>query len=301
MTTMPKHAGAGISTYALYSEKPSSTDPEFIHIEDIKSRARLFNWKIGVHVHPRMFQLLYIRSGYARVIIDGCDQEVDTPCVISLPPGVPHGFEFARDETQGFVVTVSQMLLLDENFQRRYPFHEEMMRNANIIPLQENPGDVLFFDQVMQQLVDEYGQEQVGKKPMFEWFLYCLLMRLGRCAHEWRKPVIEDRYEQRHRRLCQLIEKHYRQHLPHAEYANMLCTTTVGLNRACQAVTGKSLSELIQDRLILEAQRCLIYSSATVAQIAYELGFSEPAYFSRFFKRRIGSSPREFREKRDGR
>ena len=134
---------------------------------------------------------------------------------------------------------------------------------------------------------------------MFEWFLYCLLMRLGRRVHDWRKPAVEDRYEQRHRRLCGLIEKHYREHLPHTEYASKLCTTTVGLNRACQAVTGKCLSELIQDRLVLEAQRCLIYSSATVAQIAYGLGFSDPAYFSRFFKRRVGSSPRAFREKRD--
>jgi AraC family transcriptional activator of pobA len=53
---------------------------------------------------------------------------------------------------------------------------------------------------------------------------------------------------------------------------------------------------LVQDRKMLEARRALLYSNMTVAEIAYHLGFDEPAYFTRVFTRHAGVSPRSFRE-----
>ncbi|MEJ2037048.1 MAG: helix-turn-helix domain-containing protein, partial [Maritimibacter sp.] len=60
-------------------------------------------------------------------------------------------------------------------------------------------------------------------------------------------------------------------------------------------VTGKTAGALIQDRLTLEAQRLLTYTNASAAMVASELGFQDPAYFARFFKRRTGLSPIGFR------
>ena len=73
---------SGISTYSLYSEAPSLKDPEFFHIEDIKSRARLFNWNIGIHSHPRMFQLVYVHSGAVRAHLDGQEHAFEGPCLL---------------------------------------------------------------------------------------------------------------------------------------------------------------------------------------------------------------------------
>lgn len=288
-----------ISTYALYSEAQSLSDPEFIHIEDIKSRARLFDWTINIHVHPKMFQLVYVQSGPARVHIDGAEQAVEAPCIISVPPSVVHGFEFVREVTVGYVVTVSQLMLLEEQFQRDFPFHEEMMRSAQIISLRNQTEDVEFIDQVVRQLDQEYHNHRTGKKQMFEWLLYSLLLKLGRNVQASHKSTEESRYEERYRKLCQLIEQHYREHQPSSFYASQLRTTAIGLNRACNALAGKSLTDLLHDRLILEAQRLLIYSSVPVSLIGYDLGFGDPAYFSRFFKRIVGVSPRAFREMRD--
>ncbi len=299
MNVKTRHSGSPISTYALYSEAPSGSDPEFFHIEDIKSRARLFSWTINIHVHPRMFQLIYVRNGSVRVHIDGEEQQLTAPCVITVPQSVVHGFEFERDITVGYVVTVSQLLLMEERFQRSFPFHDEMMRGAQIITLQDQPRDVEFIEQVIGQLDEEYRNNRTGKQQMFEWLLFSLLIKLGRHVSANDEPQVEDRYEERYRHLCQLIEKHYREHRPNSFYAEQLRTTTIGLNRASQALAGKSLSELIHDRLILEAQRMLIYSSVPVSLIAYDLGFSDPAYFSRFFKRRVGAAPSAFRDHRD--
>jgi AraC family transcriptional activator of pobA len=60
-------------------------------------------------------------------------------------------------------------------------------------------------------------------------------------------------------------------------------------------VAGKSAFEIGQDRLMLEACRKLTYAPSSIATIAYELGFQDPAYFSRLFRKRLGVTPGEFR------
>ncbi|VFS83347.1 L-rhamnose operon regulatory protein rhaS [Kluyvera cryocrescens] len=54
---------------------------------------------------------------------------------------------------------------------------------------------------------------------------------------------------------------------------------------------------MLHQRLLLEAKRSLLYTSMTVSQISDYLGFSDATYFSRFFRRATGFSPRDFREK----
>ena len=95
-----------------------------------------------------------------------------------------------------------------------------------------------------------------------------------------------------------LLEDKYKSHWPVEKYADALGLTPARLNRICHAITEKTAGLLIQDRLTLEAQRLLIYTNATSSMVASELGFHDPAYFARFFKRRTGLSPIEFRKQR---
>ena len=110
---------------------------------------------------------------------------------------------------------------------------------------------------------------------------------------------VEDREAGRRRalflRFRRLVEAEYRSHWPVARYAAEMAMSPARLNRLCKAVAGKPAGELVLDRLALEARRHLTYSAAGAAQIAYDLGFEDPAYFSRFFKRRCGLSPMRFR------
>jgi len=80
-----------------------------------------------------------------------------------------------------------------------------------------------------------------------------------------------------------------------ARYADRLGLTPERLNRMTRAETGQSALDLVHERLAREACRRLTYVAAPIARLAAELGFDDPAYFCRFFKRRIGKSPRDFR------
>jgi AraC family transcriptional activator of pobA len=87
----------------------------------------------------------------------------------------------------------------------------------------------------------------------------------------------------------------YKEQWQVGQYAEALRVTPTRLNRLCLKLSGKSAFDMTQDRLMLEACRKLTYVPAGMASIAYELGFQDPAYFSRLFKKRIGVTPKEFR------
>ena len=83
-----------------------------------------------------------------------------------------------------------------------------------------------------------------------------------------------------------------------AAYAQALALTQTTLNRLCRQFSGKGALDLIQERLVIAARRHLIYTDASVEAIAYGLGFQDPAYFSRFFKRHTAMAPGRFRQAR---
>ncbi len=92
------------------------------------------------------------------------------------------------------------------------------------------------------------------------------------------------------------VEKDYKKEHSTTYYANILYVSPDHLNRTFKAKTGKTAKEYIQSRIITEAKRLLYFSNSTNKEIAYELGFSEPANFSAFFKRHTQSSPLHFKK-----
>ena len=82
-----------------------------------------------------------------------------------------------------------------------------------------------------------------------------------------------------------------------SEFAQELKITPVHLNRICQAVKGKTAQQIVQAHTIRKAHNYLLYTSLSVAEIAYELQFVDPGYFTRFFRKQTGLSPGAYRAK----
>ncbi|MGB1090763.1 MAG: helix-turn-helix domain-containing protein [Oceanobacter sp.] len=289
-----------IARYHLYSESPGHSDPEFVHIEDIPSRARLFDWSLGAHTHPGMFQVVYIACGKASIDLDGQVFEHNGPCFVGVPAGVVHSFEFERDLTQGWVLTASNQLLQEEHFLRDAPFRQSLLGTAQAVELSHEPDSALRqIDDLLEQLNDEFLHPGAGQRALLSSLLQSLLIRFGRIlAARSRQHQPTGLQENRYDQLMQLIEQHFREHWPVSRYAEVLNTTVSSLNRTCNQLAGQTAGDLIQSRLVLESQRLLIYTSVPVSQIGYELGFVDPAYFSRFFRKHMKVSPTDFRLKR---
>jgi AraC family transcriptional activator of pobA len=97
------------------------------------------------------------------------------------------------------------------------------------------------------------------------------------------------------RRFEALLERHYTEHWSVADYARHLAVSPTHLSRVARGATGQPASRLIEERLVREARRNLVYTNLPVSTVAYALGFADPAYFTRVFQRATGLSPREFR------
>ncbi|MEN7551248.1 helix-turn-helix transcriptional regulator [Rapidithrix thailandica] len=93
-----------------------------------------------------------------------------------------------------------------------------------------------------------------------------------------------------------LVEQHHSYWHSASQYADALNITADHLNRTIKGLTGKTIKEYLQSRIMVSAKRLLYFSDATTKEIAYQLGFSEPANFSAFFKKNAGVSPTQFRK-----
>ncbi|MES2629809.1 MAG: helix-turn-helix transcriptional regulator [Bacteroidota bacterium] len=91
------------------------------------------------------------------------------------------------------------------------------------------------------------------------------------------------------------LEQHFRTEKSVNAYASKLKLSEKHLNRVVRSSLGRSVSELISERVVLEARRLLVHSGMNVSEIAIELGFADVSYFVRFFRKHSGVTPLEFR------
>lgn len=96
--------------------------------------------------------------------------------------------------------------------------------------------------------------------------------------------------------LKDAIEEHFRTKHSPGEYADLLNITTKALNRLSKSFFNKTLTSLIKERIMIEAKRELYLTAKSIKVIAYELGFNDEFYFSRFFKNSAAVSPQVYRE-----
>jgi AraC-like DNA-binding protein len=100
------------------------------------------------------------------------------------------------------------------------------------------------------------------------------------------------------RKFMQLIDNHYINKRTVQEYADLLSVTANYLSQSVKQASGKNALAFITERLAREARSLMQYTDFTVAEIAYQLNFSDPANFGKFFKKHVGLSPSEFRNQR---
>lgn len=286
-----------IPLFELFGEDGGGGDAEFIHLEDIQSRSSLYNWEISPHAHGHLFQSVIIQSGDAVVRIDGVRQHVAGPAAILLPPGVVHDFQF-RPGTHGHVLTIAESVLVGAAPPQARSFAQALCAEARIIPLGGQPGDTARIAILIGQLEAEFHSAHPGRNLMFDWLVRAILMQVVRQSpRAGEEPGLDRNRVRLFNRFRRLVEEHYLEHWPVSRYAGDLGTTEGQLNRLCRRYGGRSTHEIIRDRLMLEARRRLIYIAAPVTRLAYELGFEDPSYFCRFFKKYAGLSPAEFRSR----
>jgi AraC family transcriptional activator of pobA len=293
---MRKPHDSHIPSFSLYGERGAPVGAEFVHIEEIRSRSQLYNWEIKSHLHRGLFQVVCVLDGGARVSIDELTTERRGPIAITIPPAAVHAFRFLP-RTHGYVLTVAEAMLFAGAAQRRSIF-DDLFREPRILDLSATPGLAERVGELLGQIMSEFNTRLPERPLMLDWLVRAALLLVARAHVTLGETAHRDRARSDlFARFRALVEAHYREQWSVPEYAAALHVSESRLNRVCRALAGKSAFEVLQERMLLEARRRLIYISAPVSQLAYELGFQDAAYFCRFFKKHSGVTPTEFRRR----
>lgn len=294
--TRHRPAATAIPVFSLYGEIAAIDAGDFVHIEEIRSRSERYGWEIAPHQHRGLFQVLAVIDGAARLQLDGRWREIEGPCVLTVPPTVVHAFRFRRG-THGFVLTIAEPMLRQAESRSRQLF-ATLFVTPVVVSFDTMPQDAGRIAALMEQIAAEARDPLPGRTLMHEWLVGAVLMLIARQrASETRAAGTDSRRLDLFNRFRTLIEERFLDHWTVPRYAEALRMTEGRLNRLSRAIAGRSAYEVIQDRMITEARRRLVYIAAPVSLIAYELGFEDPAYFSRIFKKRTGLTPSAFRRR----
>lgn len=278
-------------TFYLYGEPHRSVEDGFIHAESLDDRSRPSEWTIRPHSHSELAHIFYLASGGGMVRADNEQLPCQAPCLLLIPANVIHGFDWER-ETSGSVVTLATRRL--SGLAWFAPETVRLLARRDVIAL--STGEAKRIDDLIGSLMQELAWAKAGHDMAVQAALLSILVIALRKGGPW--PSVHPdsgRYQTIVARLRERIEARFRLREPVSAHAAALGTSETALRIACQRVAGSSPAAMLDQRALVEARRALIFSDLSVGEIAYSLGFEDPAYFSRFFARNVGRSPRRYR------
>jgi AraC family transcriptional activator of pobA len=275
-----------IQTYNLFGEARDL--PDVVHCETIAARSVLHEWEFAAHRHARLHQILLIARGGGQATLEGRVHVLRPMRVVNVPVGHVHGFSFTRG-TQGWVLTVAAEML-DEVLTPAEGLRRVLAQPAVVRGTAQMRS-------TMAQIFSEFAGRHFARAHLLRALSAALIGLVAReMAGKQDAPDAASKADL-FRRFEALLDQHFLKHWTVSDYANALVITPTHLSRLARSATGHAASHLILDRVIREARRNLVYTNLPVSTIAYALGFSDPAYFSRLFSGATGLSPRSFRDK----
>ena len=293
---------------ALYGERGLPSWADRMHCESIAERSRLHDWEIRPHHHEALFQLLVVARGDVQAQLKGLSFSASGPVLVTVPALPAHGFRFAPtvegrvfsvDERHLRGLLAGEASLRDTLLQPRAWQPDSPIRQANPANPAKlaNPGDSATPQAAAETLRDELPGHARWRGLAVDAALLRLLVAVARTAPA--RPLATGQPPGRAlahlQRFRWLVEAGYRSQPSLAVLAVQVGITTTQLNRICRQWLGHSALGVLHARLALEAQRELAYTAMSVKQVALGLGFTDAAYFTRFFLRRCGHTPSSWR------
>jgi AraC family transcriptional activator of pobA len=288
--------------FHLYGDPPDEQAFDFIHIETISSRSSIHDWTIRAHRHANLFQILLIERGGGEMTFEAATSVFAAPAAILLPATVAHGFRFQPTVTEGWVVSFTE----DVTHALGERSGEAMARlkalaTQPVVPVADI-AEVKRLSTLCADLYEERFLAREGFRLAMHGYLALIAIEVARLAASRARsgmvtlrpadPTVE--------KLRRLVEENFRRERLLGFYAEKLLMTPDRLNDHVKRATGVTAGHLIRQRVLTEAKRQLVFTNQPIHEIAYDLAFSDPSHFARFFRQQTGTTPQAFREQGGG-
>ena len=291
-----KSSSEQIPVYSLHNFSSGGRVSQQFQVEVFDAN-RHFSVKYP-HRHD-FFEVLYLSKGSGFHIIDGNKYEIQPPCVFFMSPGQAHKIEFSNDIEGYIYIFTPEFYLINQTNPNRlieFPFFFTIRQENRPLVLESNQ-DLEFLETLFRKGIAEIEK---GDKFSVELLRSVLDLILTSCSVLYKPDenmISKGRGNIVVKKFLQLVEENYHKNLPVNEYAGMLAITPNHLTQTVTLLTGKTTSQIIKAKQVLEIKRLLVHTNLSVTEIAGRLNFPDQSYFTKFFKRETGFSPLQYRSK----
>ncbi|WP_141402436.1 helix-turn-helix domain-containing protein [Sediminicola luteus] len=248
------------------------------------------------HKHDFYLCVLFV-TGSGVHEIDFDTYPVKPGSVFFLHPGQTHAWRF-DSEVHGYIFFHSKAFFEYHYTQAKlsdFPFYFSV-KNPPVLHLDSKQLSILI--PLYKDLVAFYGEALPYRKRRLLALMELIYLQLSPWYNQGTEAqmVGSPLYLDSIRRFETLLETHFKLEKSASYYASALGMTPKHLNRIVQAGLAKTTTQMIRERLVLEAKRNMVQTQEPLANIALDLGYADYAYFSKIFKSETGMGPKDFRK-----
>jgi AraC-like DNA-binding protein/quercetin dioxygenase-like cupin family protein len=248
------------------------------------------------HRHD-FFEVLYLMKGSGYHVIDANKYEIKPPCVFFMSPGQAHKLELSNDiEGYIFIFTADFYLInrSNQNSLIEFPFFYTL-HQENPPLLLENENDIRFLETLFKQAISETVNPGDFTLELLRSVLDVILTT---CAARYKVTeglLNKGKGQILVKRFFHLVEENNQKNLSLSEYAQMIGITANHLTQTVKQLTGKTSTQIIKAKQLLEIKRLLVHTNLSASEIASQLNFEDQSYFTKFFRRETGITPLQYR------
>ena len=254
---------------------------------------------INGETYKQYIKALYLPKGY-KLTVDFTTYTTRQPSLFFVAPN-----QFLKIDTcgpdQGFMIYYNRDFYCIQIHDHEVACDGLLFNNVQNMPVVHVPSDDIdFVDHVFHQMETEFRLKDTSLEEMNRTYLKQLLIKATRM---WKKQHLEKVITEQNndleffRKFTLLVDKYYKEKHTVADYADVLAIAAKTVTHKFKRLKLPQPNEVIKNRIILEAKRLLVHTPLTAKEIAHELGYDDPAYFSRQFQVKTGVSPSAFRSK----
>lgn len=246
------------------------------------------------------YSLIWIKKGNGSLKADFSEYEFKENMLLSFSPYQPFMLN-PNANVSGVVIHFHSDFFCIHKHHKEVACNGVLFNNIYTSPIVQIEDEAAKnFEIIIDQFKDEIRKSAIAKYELLISYLKIFLITASRLKAEQQTDAQKVTTNKEEpfilQNLKNYIETHYRSKHSASEYAKMLAITPKALTRLTKAYFNKTLSDLISERIIIEAKRELYLTNKTIKEIAYELGYNDEYYFSRFFKKNADISPQFYRE-----
>ena len=283
-----------IKTYNLVNHSNDIVSFNIIKMTDYP-KERLKQMSSSPHRHD-FYTALLIEKGSGQHLIDFSIHNIEDFQVHFVSPGQVHNI-MNSENARGYTILFSNQFLIDHNIPVHFIEDLNLFNNyGESPPLQLNKEQYDKMAVFCNEMIQFDAEDSKYRTESIAAYLKLFLISCNAfCGPSDVNPQKIEVGNSIIRQFKALVEQHYATWHSSSQYAEALNITPDHLNRIIKSYIGKTAKDYIQTRISIAAQRMLFFSNLSTKEVGYQLGFSEPANFSAFFKKHTKTSPSQFR------